>query len=887
MGTAAKQTLLCVEGMTCSHCASTVATALQSVDPTLVPRVDLETASATLPAEVDPAPWIAAVDAAGYVANPASGYTVAIEGMHCNACAERVSNALSQCEGITAINVDLALNAANVAGVPDPQNLRSAIAQAGYTALTVTSSIAGTEAYTPAIRTNPLPAAATPEPPPSPPVPGHRFAILGMTCASCVRSVESALALVEGVDAVSVNYADQSATVNAPGVGPETLIAAVKRAGYGAQLASTSAHPPEGETKAATALKVATPLAFAALLMAGMQTGIAPAPDAAAWLGVVLATAVVMAYSGGHFFRAAWAALRRRAATMDTLIVLGTGTAWVYSTAVVIVPEVFPVAARHLYFEAALFVIGFVSLGRALETSARGKTRDAIARLLERQPETAVRVSATGTTETVPVAHLSPGDQVRVRPGENIPIDAVVIEGAGSVNESMLTGESEPVHKTRGDELVGGTVNLTGAFLGEVSTTGDATVLARIVRRIGEAQNSKPRIGRLADDIAAVFVPVVLLIAVVTLGAWWLFGPEPKLNYMLVTATSVLIVACPCALGLATPLSIMLGLGRAARNGILIANGEALQAAGRLTTVVLDKTGTLTKGEPEVITFTPLGDPGDALRVALALEQLSEHPVARAIETYAQTRPETPKPGSVEDFEAVPGAGVRGRLGGDEVAAGHLSWLNAEGVDVSDAPDGCTIYVARDKRLIAGFEVRDALRKDARPAIAALRRRGVSILMLTGDAQANATRVADLLDIDYVAEANPDGKLETIRRLQARGERVGMVGDGINDALALSIADVGFAMGGGTGVALESADVALLRDNLTCVGDAIRISRRTMRNVKQNLTAAFAYNVLLIPVAAGVLYPIAGVLIHPGLAGAAMALSSITVVANAMRLRAR
>ncbi|MBS03156.1 MAG: Cu+ exporting ATPase [Gammaproteobacteria bacterium] len=866
-------TLLSIEGMTCERCVAKVRDVLEDVDPAATAVVDLASASARITGAVDSEVYIEAVNATGYTAACAEGFTVGIDGMHCQACAARVSSALGTLEEVSSATVDLDAGRATAHGAPSPAELHRAVSEAGYTATSITAGLP--ELGTP----SDAPTAAAMEPAPElTPTRGQRLAIEGMTCASCVRAVETALRNVPGVRSAVVNYADSSATVDAPAVDNQTLIDAVRRAGYDAATAVARA---EVAAPGLGLLRVATPLGLASMLMGGIHLGLLPGPDAGVfWLSIAAATAAAMAYSGGHFFRAAAAALRRRSATMDTLIVLGTGTAWLYSTLVALAPDLFPAGARHFYFEAALFVIGFVSLGRALETRARGSTRNAISALLERQPETALRI--VGADEApVSVSELEPDDLIRIRPGEHIPIDATVTHGASSVDESMLTGESDPVPKSPGDPVVGGTLNLAGALVARVTATGEATVLARIVRRVDDAQNSKPRIGRLADDVAAVFVPVVLAIAVTTLCIWWWLGPEPRLTFMLVTATSVLIIACPCALGLATPLSIMLGTGRAARDGILIANGDALQAAGQLTTIVLDKTGTLTRGEPEVVTFVA-DDEARALTVALSLERLSEHPIARAIETHAHDRSTSHLP--IAAFEAAAGGGVQGDLEGTHVAVGRSHWLQGLGVDTSNAPADCSVFVAEAGKLIAGFELRDAMRDTTPDAVATLRRHGLGVLMLTGDTEANARWVADTLGIDYIAGADPEAKLAHIRTLQAAGERVGMVGDGINDALALSTADVGFAMGGGTAVALESADVALLRDDLASVAGAISVSRWTMRNVKQNLTAAFAYNVLLIPVAAGLLYPFAGILIHPGLAGAAMALSSVTVVANALRL---
>jgi Cu+-exporting ATPase len=733
-------------------------------------------------------------------------------------------------------------------------------------------------------------------------VASHRLSISGMSCAGCVATVENALRNVPGVTEASVNFAEHTATVQGT-VDPAALIAAVTAAGYGA--AELRGAEDESEKEAAElAYYRALLRKFIAAGVVGLPLmlaepfGLMPMLDTPGgrlfWLAVGAATLGVLIYAGGHFFRGAWKAFRAHHANMDTLIALGTGAAWIYSILVVIFPGIVPSLARHAYFEAAAIIIALINLGQALEMRARGKTSEAIRRLIGLQPKTA-RVIRDGKETDVPISEVGLDETIRVRPGEKIPVDGVIIEGHSAVDESMLTGEPMPVEKKVGDEVVGGTLNKSGTFLFQAKRIGADTALARIIEMVRRAQSTKPAIGRLADKISAVFVPSVLIIAAVTFLVWFNLGPEPRLSYTLVTTMTVLIIACPCALGLATPISIMVGVGKAAEYGILIRNGEALQQAGKLTAIVLDKTGTVTAGRPAVTVLDPAPgwDERKLLTIAAGIETGSEHPLAEAI--VAAAREKGLKPAPAAGFEAITGHGVAAIVENKKVLFGNARLMEKHGVDLGRLPARAAelaaraqtpIYLAVDGAAAGIVAVADPVKADSKAAIARLHASGLKVVMITGDNRFSADAVAREVGVDEVlAEVLPGEKAARVAELQKRGEVVGMVGDGINDAPALAQADVGFAIGTGTDVAIESADIALMRGSLHGVADAIAISRATVRNIKQNLFGAFVYNVLGIPIAAGALYPLTGLLLNPIIAGAAMAMSSVTVVSNANRLR--
>ncbi|MBI5450561.1 MAG: copper-translocating P-type ATPase [Gammaproteobacteria bacterium] len=731
-----------------------------------------------------------------------------------------------------------------------------------------------------------------------------RLSVAGMSCAGCVASVEGALAAVPGVSDASVNFAEHTALVHGT-VSPARLIAAVVQAGYqAAELRNEGDEADKQAVELAYYHRLIRQTLVAAalgmpLMIDGMVGGLLPAMMAGVvgqvtWLVIGLLTLAVMIYSGGHFYTGAWKALRNHQANMDTLIAMGTGAAWLYSMVVTISPGSVPTLAHHAYFEAATVIIALINFGSALELRARGKTSEAIRRLLGLQARTA-RVVRDGRELDVAIAEVGLDEILRVRPGERIAVDGVIIDGSSSIDESMLTGEPLPVAKKRGDTVVGGTINGPGSFLFRAQRIGSDTVLAQIIAMVRQAQSTKPAIARLADRISAVFVPGVLILAIITFLLWINLGPEPRLGYALVTMMTVLIIACPCALGLATPMSVMVGVGKAAEHGILIRNGESLQRAGQIDVVVLDKTGTVTAGRPQLTALRPLPgvDEIQLLQWAASIEAGSEHPLAAAILDAARQRhisvPEA------RNFSAVAGHGVAAQVDGHEVLLGNLRLMQSRGVDGSAvagmidalAAEAQTAMVLAVNGSVRGvLAVSDPVKPDAAAAVARMHARGLKVVMLTGDNRATAAAVARQVGIDEViAEVLPQHKAAEVSALQARGQVVAMVGDGINDAPALAQADVGFAIGSGTDIAIESADVTLMRSSLHGVIDAIEISQATLRNIRQNLFGAFIYNVLGIPVAAGVLFPFTGLLLNPMLAGAAMAMSSLTVVSNANRLR--
>lgn len=726
-----------------------------------------------------------------------------------------------------------------------------------------------------------------------------RLSIAGMMCAGCVSSVDEALNGVEGVTSAQVNLGERTATVDGD-FSLSALLAAVTKAGFTAQQLTSLADETDKEEQELKAYHV---LWWRAIIAGTIGFGLFISmimgwlPDLVQgrnfWLVISAVTLAILIFVGGHFFRGAWTALKNGRGNMDSLVAMGTGTAWVYSTLVVLFPDSMPKIAHHVYFESAIIIVALVSLGAALETKARGRTSLAIKRLIGLQPDTA-RAVRNGKEIDILIAEVGLEETLRVRPGEKIPVDGIVIDGQSFVDESMLTGEPMPIDKIKDAKVFGGTLNTKGTFLMSATGIGRDTALAYIIDLVRKAQSSKPAIGRLVDKIAAIFVPVVLIIAAVAFALWYFFGPEPSLAYAIVVAMTVMVIACPCALGLATPISIMVGVGRAAENGILIRNGEVLQQASRLTTVVLDKTGTLTEGNPQLTTISPLSSitENEILHIAASLEMGSEHPLGLAILNEAQLQGINFE--AAKEFTTIDGRGIGGQIDDKAYFLGNAELMKDQGFDLGNilrdaeklAEQGATpVYLAKDGELLALLGISDPIRSDSKIAIERLHELGLKTVLLTGDNKKTAESVAKVLEIDEViAEVMPNDKIEKVKSLQALGEVVAMVGDGINDAPALTQADVGIAIGTGTDVALEAADIALMSASIDGVTKTIGLSKATMTNIKQNLFGAFIYNLIGIPIAAGILFPFFGILLSPIIAATAMSMSSVTVVTNALRL---
>jgi len=724
-----------------------------------------------------------------------------------------------------------------------------------------------------------------------------------MSCAGCVASVENAINGVNGVSLASVNFAEHTATVEGE-VSAESLVEAIRAAGYdAAQLTGAEDESEKEAVEMEHYRQLLKKSAFAGIVgvpqfvfgMTGFLPGFDDAGGRLFWLGIGLVTIVMLIYSGGHFFSGAWKSAKNHNANMDTLIALGTGTAWLYSMVIIANPALVPPMAQHAYFEAAAIIIALINLGAALEMRARGKTSEAIKRLIGLQVKTA-RVIRDGVELDIPIEDVGLDETLRVRPGERIAVDGILIDGHSSVDESMLSGEPVPVQKSVGDEVAAGTINKIGSFLFQAKRIGKDTVLSHIIEMVRTAQSSKPAIGRLVDRVSAVFVPSVLIVSVLTFLAWINFASgNQATTFAIVTTMTVLIIACPCALGLATPISIMVGVGKAAEFGILIRNGDALQLAGKLDTIILDKTGTVTEGRPSVTAILVLDDWSEdqLLLWSASLEQGSEHPLAEAIVNAAKAKNMSFL--KVAQFSAIAGHGVEAIIEDKIVLMGNRKLMNDHNINISALEDSAhqltlkaqtPLFMAVDGKAAGLISVSDAIKADSGNAIKRMHDIGLKVVLLTGDNRETANAVARQVGIgEVIAEVLPRDKADKVASLQARGERVGMVGDGINDAPALARADVGFAIGSGTDVAIESADITLMRGSLNGVVDAVAISKATVRNIKQNLFGAFIYNSLGIPLAAGALYPLMGILLNPMIAGAAMAMSSLTVVSNANRLR--
>jgi len=844
---------------------------------------------------------------------------IRVEGMTCGGCAATVRKTLEGIPFVQSVEVDLLAGRAMV--VHSGARVEEMAAAFEGTKFTVRLCPEGAEE-----EETPEPESASQrtrgvESPPPPTlvlsdvgdVETVHLAVSGMSCASCVFKIETKLRDLPGVAEASINFASGTAIVRLQAPGLESrLLDAVRAAGpYDARLIRASEDPAILEAEHARAfaalrrrffLALGLAIPILALSMPAMLGRHGPIPERVNQ-GLQLALSLpVMLWAAGPFFRGFIAALRARAADMNTLIAIGTGSAFAYSVAGTFAPGIFPPAMRphgavHVYYETAAVIVTLILMGRLLEEGARGRASDAIRGLIGLQARTA-RVRRGDAEIDIPIHEVVVGDLVVVRPGGKVPVDGDVIDGHSAVDESMVTGESIPVEKSPGDAVIGATLNKTGSFTFRATRVGSETVLARIVEMVRQAQGSKAPIQHLVDRVAAVFVPIVIVAAILTLAVWLAVGPQPRLAYALTNFVAVLIIACPCALGLATPTAITVGTGRGAELGILFRSAESLEALGRADAAVLDKTGTLTLGAPALVAMRMIGDEAreeEILRWVAAAEARSEHPLAAAIVEGARARgiSALPRP---ERFESMTGKGIAATVEGRRVLIGNRALLEREGIPLGDsvAPvleeDACagrtSLLAAIDGRVCAVLAVADPVKDEARGAVAALHARGFVVSMQTGDARATADAVAARLGIERVfAEVRPEDKAAAVRSLQAEGRRVLMVGDGINDAPALAQADIGIAMGTGTDVAIESAGATILGGDLARLVAAYDLSRRTLRTIRQNLFWAFAYNVLGIPVAAGVLYPFTGKLLNPVIAAFAMAMSSVSVVSNSLRLR--
>lgn len=800
-----------------------------------------------------------------------------VSGLTCAGCVRRATQAIEKAEGVTEASVNLANEQAKVVGtsVLRAEDIAAQLKQAGYPAR----------------------------------IELFEFNLTGMHCASCVSKVEQALASETGVISARVNLAAETASVEslAGMVSTKQLMAASKRAGYEAKLKSENRSNAEADKASALhSLKVSFWFALVLTLPVFiLEMGSHFIPTIHTWveqnLGQTLnwnlqfvLTTLVLAIPGWRFYKIGIPALFRGSPDMNSLVAMGTLAAWAFSTVATYVPTLLPEGARHVYFEAAAVIVTLILLGRVLEARAKGRTGDAIKHLLSLQGNVA-RVRINGALQEIPIDDLEVGMEVEVRPGERIAVDGKVIEGQSYVDESMLTGEPDAVTKQTGDEIVGGTVNKNGALIYQVTKVGGDTVLAQIIRLVEQAQGARLPVQAMVDKVTAVFVPVVIGLAALTFLIWLTLGESPALTFALVNTVAVLIIACPCAMGLATPVSIMVSTGRAAESGVLFRKGESLQTLRNARVIALDKTGTLTRGQPELTDLhTASGfDYDSLLAIIAAVEQQSEHPIADALVKAAKTK-DLALP-IVENFKSLTGLGVQAEVDGELILIGADRLLTQQNIDITPFAEHASslgnegkspLYVAVAGKLAAIVAVADALRDTTKAAIAAMHAQGLTVAMITGDNQRTANAIAKQLNIDHVvAEVMPEGKVAAVQSLRETYGTVAFVGDGINDAPALAEADIGIAIGSGTDVAIESADVVLMRADLQGVVHARTISHATIRNIKQNLFWAFAYNACLIPVAAGILYPTFGILLSPMLAAGAMALSSVFVITNALRLR--
>ncbi|EGQ8489273.1 copper-translocating P-type ATPase [Vibrio alginolyticus] len=891
------QLVIPLSGLNCMGCARKVEKALHANHD--VEILNLSPTQVEVKTESSLKELVSSIESLGYQAG--NHYELNLSGLSCGGCVKKLSSLLESNQDV--ISFEASTTHLEIRTLLSEQQVIDLIATLGYTANLDSVEVENESSPETEQVEKQSNIKDTQVPPASIQL---QMLIQGMTCASCVSSVEKALTNVEGVEKAQVNLAEQSALVFASQDSDDLLnaiVESVKQAGYQAEILQDAATQQEKQAQqqrqqqkrfkldAIAGLVVGAPLMIWGV--AGGNMMIRNTNDQLAWGAIGIVCLLLLATAGKHFFSNAWLAATHKRATMDTLVALGTGAAWFYSMLVVIFPDWFPLASRHVYFEASAMIIGLISLGHYIEAKAKANTTRSLQALINLQPQQATVITEQGDQQ-IAVEQITLGMKLRIKPGEKVPVDGVVIQGESYIDESMLTGEPVPVLKAQEAQVSAGTLNTDGGLVIEATGIGANTMLARIIRMVRTAQSSKPAIAKLADQISSVFVPVVVGIAILAALVWFAVGPEPKASYMLVVTTTVLIIACPCALGLATPLSVTVGVGKAAELGILIKDADALQLASKVDTVVFDKTGTLTQGKPSVQqVFTHATSQEDLLALAYAAERQSEHPLAKAVCDYAKRH--DAKDVSLDKFENVRGRGIWATYQDKPLLIGSLQFMQAENVETSalkPAIDECAknawtpVAVALNGELIGLIAIADPIKSDAKQALSALKSQGIKTVMLTGDNQHVANAIGQELGIDEViAQVMPDEKAQHIEQLQSQGHVVAMVGDGINDAPALALSNLGIAMGSGSDVAIESSQMTILNTSPMAVVHAIELSRATLKNMKQNLFGAFVYNSLGIPVAAGVLYPAFGFLLSPVVAGAAMALSSITVVSNANRLR--
>ncbi len=892
--------LIQVDGMSCQHCVNAVEKAVLAVEGVTAARVDLDAGNVEVSGGL-PHAVIEAIGEAGYEARPQpkipdscpipdassvdhpsersgesnsaadepAAYMVSISDMTCASCVAAVERAIKSIDGVSQAQVNLVEKQARVVG-GDPVAVVKAVIDQGYDAGLIEEHL-----------------------------PSDRLVLQFQGAAD-----DKLVALLSGLGTdVQIHWPGVELTTQRH---PADLLLQLRDAGFDASLQEQFEDPYLAQAEQAEReirrswQRALLAGSMAVVLMAGEMSGLFPALSPGAgqlfWAVMALMCLFIMWFSGASYYRTAIKQAKHLSSNMDTLVALGTAAAWISSVIIIMIPDFIPGGGNHLYLDASVAILAFLQLGHALETRAKRVTSKAIGALVQLAPRSALVVREGGEV-MAPVSLLRRGDRIRVKPGETIPIDGEVIDGSSSVDESMLTGESKSIPKQPGDEVTGGAGNQGGTLLFRVTRLGEETTLAAIVSMVKQAQLSKPAIAQLVDRVSAIFVPSVIIIAIVTFITWNLLGPEPQIAYALTAGIAVLVIACPCALGLATPIAIMVGTGRAAQLGMLIRNSDALQSASHLTHLVVDKTGTLTEGRPAVTDIHVIDaayNDSSLIQLALSLESGSEHPLAQAVVRLAQQQ--TVEALSCSNFEAISGRGIVGEIGEKRYFLGNAQLLAEQKIDIGEhwrqiavqqaSQGGTPVWLANSDTLLGLLVLKDPVRKESAAAIRKLHQQGLRVVMCTGDNKATATAVGTVLGVDTIfSELLPEQKLEVVRDLQQQGYKVGMVGDGVNDAPALAQADTGFAIGSGTDVAIESADITLAGDSLMNVSNAIAISSTTLRNIKQNLFGAFIYNVIGIPLAAGVLFPLSGWLLNPMFASFAMAMSSVTVVTNANRLR--